>query len=104
MVKKIGMQGTQKNSPNGIDVNSSATTVYVRENVKRIVDKDRGDYWLYDETSMTREEYLSMQANKNQSLYDNANAELLMIIMENQKQNDNALAELSMLIGGATNV
>ncbi|MEG1709598.1 MAG: hypothetical protein RR285_12930 [Acinetobacter sp.] len=104
MIKKTGVKGTQTNSPNGIDANSSETTVYVRENAKRVVDKTRGDYWLYDETAMTREEYLAMQANKNQSLYDNANAELLMIIMENQKQNDNALAELSMLIGGATNV
>ncbi|MEG1620825.1 MAG: hypothetical protein RR322_02830 [Oscillospiraceae bacterium] len=104
MIKTKDVQGTQVNSPSGIDVYSSKTTVYIRENVRRITDAFRGDYWLYDETEMTREEYLEMQANSNQSLYDSANAELLLLIMENQKQNDNALAELSILIGGTANV
>lgn len=51
--------GSQPEKPPEIDTQSSPTTVYIRENIRRA-----GDFWVYDETQYTTREYIQLQANE----------------------------------------
>ena len=51
--------GSQPEKPPEIDTQSSPTTVYIRENIRRA-----GDFWVYEETQYTTREYIQLQANE----------------------------------------
>lgn len=57
------VHGSQPKQPSEIDTQSSPTTVYVRENIrKKII--DGVSFWVYDETQYTTREYIQLQANE----------------------------------------
>lgn len=51
--------GTQPRRPPKIDTQSSPTTVYIRENIRR-----EGDFWVYDETQYTTQEFIQLQSRQ----------------------------------------
>lgn len=83
MKKTISVKGTQPTKPSAIDLTSSATTVYLRENIIRVVDAERGDYWQYDETQMDNGEYvkyLKKEVDKQTRINSNNSRAILEII------------------------
>lgn len=57
MKRYTDVHGSQMERPPEIDTQSSPTTVYVRENIRR-----EGEFWVYDETQYTTREYIQKQA------------------------------------------
>ena len=57
MKRYTDVHGSQIERPPEIDAQSSPTTVYVRENIRR-----EGEFWVYDETQYTTREYIQKQA------------------------------------------
>lgn len=57
MKRYTDVHGSQIERPPEIDTQSSPTTVYVRENIRR-----EGEFWVYDETQYTTREYIQKQA------------------------------------------
>lgn len=55
--------GSQPRKPPEIDTQSSPTTVYVRENIRKEI-IDGISLWVYDETQYTTREYIQLQANE----------------------------------------
>lgn len=55
--------GSQPRRPPEIDTQSSPTTVYVRENIRKEI-IDGISLWVYDETQYTTREYIQLQANE----------------------------------------
>ena len=75
-------------------------TVYIRSNIREMVDGDGDTMWEYEQLSMPLSEYVKKSFVEFRSDTDSALAELMLLISERQKQIDSALAELSILIGG----
>ena len=63
MLEILKVRGSQETKPSTVDIVSSASTVYVRENIVRIdEDGDQGFHgWEYDEKQYSREEWLMME-------------------------------------------
>lgn len=57
MIAFHSVLSSQMERPPEIDTQSSPTTVYVRENIRR-----EGEFWVYDETQYTTREYIQKQA------------------------------------------
>ena len=57
------VHGTQPRQPPEIDTQSSPTTVYIRENIRKEI-IDGISLWVYDETQYTTREYIQLQANE----------------------------------------
>ena len=55
--------GSQPRRPPEIDTQSSPTTVYIRENIRKEI-IDGVSFWVYDETQYTTREYIQLQANE----------------------------------------
>ena len=55
--------GSQPRRPPEIDTQSSPTTVYIRENIRKEI-IDGISLWVYDETQYTTREYIQLQANE----------------------------------------
>lgn len=55
--------GSQLRKPPEIDTQSSPTTVYIRENIRKEI-IDGVSLWVYDETQYTTREYIQLQANE----------------------------------------
>lgn len=55
--------GSQPRKPPEIDTQSSPTTVYIRENIRKEI-IDGISLWVYDETQYTTREYIQLQANE----------------------------------------
>lgn len=55
--------GSQPRKPPEIDTQSSPTTVYIRENIRKEI-IDGVSFWVYDETQYTTREYIQLQANE----------------------------------------
>ena len=55
--------GSQPRRPPEIDTQSSPTTVYIRENIRKEI-IDGVSLWVYDETQYTTREYIQLQANE----------------------------------------
>ena len=53
------IRGSQPEKPPEIDTQSSPTTVYIRENIRR-----EGDFWVYDETQYTTQEFIQLQSRQ----------------------------------------
>lgn len=59
----INVHGSQLRKPPEIDTQSSPTTVYIRENIRKEI-IDGVSFWVYDETQYTTREYIQLQANE----------------------------------------
>lgn len=59
----INVHGSQPRKPPEIDTQSSPTTVYIRENIRKEI-IDGVSLWVYDETQYTTREYIQLQANE----------------------------------------
>lgn len=57
------VHGSQPRKPPEIDTQSSPTTVYIRENIRKEI-IDGVSLWVYDETQYTTREYIQLQANE----------------------------------------
>ena len=57
------VHGSQPKKPPEIDTQSSPTTVYIRENIRKEI-IDGVSFWVYDETQYTTREYIQLQANE----------------------------------------
>ena len=57
------VRGSQPRRPLEIDTQSSPTTVYIRENIRKEI-IDGVSFWVYDETQYTTREYIQLQANE----------------------------------------
>ena len=57
------VHGSQPRQPPEIDTQSSPTTVYIRENIRKEI-IDGVSLWVYDETQYTTREYIQLQANE----------------------------------------
>ena len=55
--------GSQPRRPPEIDTQSSPTTVYIRENIRKEI-IDGVSLWVYNETQYTTREYIQLQANE----------------------------------------
>lgn len=53
------VHGSQIERPPEIDTQSSPTTVYVRENIRR-----EGEFWVYDETQYSPQEFIQLQSQE----------------------------------------
>jgi len=62
MLEILKVRGSQETKPSTVDIISSASTVYVRENIVRIdEDGDQGFHgWEYDEKQYGVDEYANM--------------------------------------------
>ena len=57
------VHGSHPRKPPEIDTQSSPTTVYIRENIRKEI-IDGVSFWVYDETQYTTREYIQLQANE----------------------------------------
>lgn len=63
MKRYTNVHGSQPRKPPEIDTQSSPTTVYIRENIRKEI-IDGISLWVYDETQYTTREYIQLQANE----------------------------------------
>lgn len=70
--KKV--RGSQEVKPEELDITTSASTVYQRKNIERIVvDNDDGsttELWEYDERELTRDEFAELQIARSRADID----------------------------------
>lgn len=59
MKRYTDVHGSQMERPPEIDTQSSPTTVYVRENIRR-----EGEFWVYDETQYSPQEFIQLQSQE----------------------------------------
>lgn len=59
MKRYTDVHGSQMERPPEIDTQSSTTTVYVRENIRR-----EGEFWVYDETQYSPQEFIQLQSQE----------------------------------------
>lgn len=59
MKRYTNVHGSQIERPPEIDTQSSPTTVYVRENIRR-----EGEFWVYDETQYSPQEFIQLQSQE----------------------------------------
>lgn len=59
MKQYANVRGSQPEKPPEIDTQSSPTTVYIRENIRR-----EGDFWVYDEAQYTTREFIQLQSQQ----------------------------------------
>lgn len=59
MKRYTDVHGSQIERPPEIDAQSSPTTVYVRENIRR-----EGEFWVYDETQYSPQEFIQLQSQE----------------------------------------
>lgn len=59
MKRYTDVHGSQIERPPEIDTQSSPTTVYVRENIRR-----EGEFWVYDETQYSPQEFIQLQSQE----------------------------------------
>ena len=59
MKRYTDVHGSQIERPPEIDTQSSPTTVYVRENIRR-----KGEFWVYDETQYSPQEFIQLQSQE----------------------------------------
>lgn len=59
MKRYTDVHGSQMERPPEIDTQSSPTTVYVRENICR-----EGEFWVYDETQYSPQEFIQLQSQE----------------------------------------
>lgn len=59
MKRYTDVHGSQMERPPEIDTQSSPTTVYVRENILR-----EGEFWVYDETQYSPQEFIQLQSQE----------------------------------------
>jgi len=59
MKRYTDVHGSQMERPPEIDAQSSPTTVYVRENIRR-----EGEFWVYDETQYSPQEFIQLQSQE----------------------------------------
>lgn len=59
MKRYTDVHGSQIERPPEIDTQSSPTTVYVRENIRR-----GGEFWVYDETQYSPQEFIQLQSQE----------------------------------------
>ena len=59
MKRYTDVHGSQIERPPEIDAQSSPTTVYVRENIRR-----EGEFWVYDETQYSPQEFIQVQSQE----------------------------------------
>lgn len=59
MKRYTDVHGSQIERPPEIDTKSSHTTVYVRENIRR-----EGEFWVYDETQYSPQEFIQLQSQE----------------------------------------
>lgn len=53
------IHGSQPEKPPEIDTQSSPTTVYIRENIRK-----EGEFWVYDEIQYTTQEFIQLQSQQ----------------------------------------
>lgn len=71
MVENKIVQGSQKEKPEGIEVN--VDTVYERTNPVQKTDKNNNTYWQYSEKQYTFREFLQILSDNNLVITDNQN-------------------------------
>ncbi len=59
MKRYTDVHGSQMERPPEIDTQSSPTTVYVRENIRR-----EGEFWVYNETQYSPQEFIQLQSQE----------------------------------------
>lgn len=59
MKRYTDVHGSQMERPPEIDTQSSPTTVYVRENIRR-----ESEFWVYDETQYSPQEFIQLQSQE----------------------------------------
>lgn len=59
MKRYTDVHGSQIERPPEIDTQSSPTTVYVRENIRR-----EGEFWVYNETQYSPQEFIQLQSQE----------------------------------------
>ncbi len=59
MKRYTDVHGSQMERPPEIDTQSSPTTVYVRKNIRR-----EGEFWVYDETQYSPQEFIQLQSQE----------------------------------------
>lgn len=59
MIAFHSVLSSQIERPPEIDTQSSPTTVYVRENIRR-----EGEFWVYDETQYSPQEFIQLQSQE----------------------------------------
>lgn len=59
MKRYTDVHGSQMERPPEIDTQSSPTTVYVRENIRR-----EGEFWVYDEMQYSPQEFIQLQSQE----------------------------------------
>lgn len=59
MKRYTDVHGSQIERPPEIDTQSSPTTVYVRKNIRR-----EGEFWVYDETQYSPQEFIQLQSQE----------------------------------------